>query len=208
MQMPDRGVPEKAAQKNLRRPGNIFLVGSSTGGVHILSAILENLDEHTPPLLIAQHMPNEYTGAFAAHLNQMSRVYVKEAENGDRIYSGHVFIAPGNYHILLRKDEEGFFVELNQEEPVNLFRPSVDVLFESAVPYANRKMAALILTGMGSDGAEGLLKLRRAGAVTIAQDEKSSAVFGMPKVAIARGAAELVENIEGIISFINSLNAK
>ncbi len=208
MQMPDRGVPEKAAQKKLRRPGNIFLVGSSTGGVHILSTILESLEEFTPPLLIAQHMPNEYTRAFADHLNRMSRVYVKEAENGDRIYSGHVFIAPGNYHILLRKDTEGFFVELNQEEPVNLFRPSVDVLFESGIPYANRKMAALILTGMGSDGAEGLLKLRKAGAVTIAQNEESSAVFGMPKEAIARGAAELVENIEGIVSIINSLNAR
>lgn len=199
-------APLKEAQKHQRQPGKIILVGSSTGGVHILTSIIEGLDIFIPPILIAQHMPEDYTGAFADHLNHSSQVYVREAQDGDLLYNGHVYISPGDHHILLKKEKGLFSVEINQSAPVNLFRPSVDVLYESAVPWASRKLVAIILSGMGNDGARGMLKLREAGAFTIAQDESSSTVFGMPREAIKTGAVEQVKDIDEIVQFINSLN--
>lgn len=206
--MPRKAAPLKAAQLHPKQSGKVILVGSSTGGVQILTSIIERLEEFVPPIVIAQHMPEDYTGAFADHLNYTARVYVKEAENGDRLLNGHVYVSPGDHHVLINKNREGFFLEITQSEPVNLFRPSVDVLYESALPFATRKLVAIILSGMGSDGAAGLLKLHNAGAVTIAQDENSSTVFGMPREAIVRGAAEQVKDIGEIVSFINSLNVK
>jgi two-component system chemotaxis response regulator CheB len=149
-----------------------------------------------------------FTKAFADRINGFARPYVKEAQNGDRVYRGVVLIAPGNRHMLLKSDAKGYYVEINDGLPVNRHKPSVDVLFRSAAQVAGRNAVGILMTGMGADGAKGLLEMKEAGSKTIAQDESSSIVFGMPREAIKIGAAEMIMNISEIISYISGCSVK
>jgi two-component system, chemotaxis family, protein-glutamate methylesterase/glutaminase len=172
-----------------RTTAKVVAVGASTGGTEAIRAVLESLPPDAPGIAIVQHMPELYTGAFARRLNALCRVEVKEAEPGDRLVPGRALIAPGNRHLLVRRSGAHYFVELDDGPRVAGHRPSVDVLFRSAAESAGANAVGVILTGMGSDGAAGLWALRDRGAYTIAQDEESCVVFGMPKEAIARGGA-------------------
>jgi two-component system chemotaxis response regulator CheB len=166
----------------------VVSIGASTGGTEALREILAAMPPDAPGLVIVQHMPENFTRAFAARLNQICRMEVKEAANGDRILQGRALIAPGNRHTLLRRSGAHYVVEVIDGPLVSRHRPSVDVLFRSAAQTAGPNAVGVILTGMGDDGARGLDEMRQAGAFTIAQDEASCIVFGMPKEALARGA--------------------
>ncbi len=170
----------------------ILAIGASTGGTVALERILTAMPLGTPGTVIVQHMPAYFTKSFADRLNEMCAVEVREAREGDSVVTGVVLIAPGGFHMLLRRDGARYAVSVKQGPPVNRHCPSVDVLFNSVARSAGRNAVAAILTGMGADGAKGLLTMRQAGARTIAQDEESCVVFGMPKVAIELGGAEEV----------------
>lgn len=167
----------------------VVAVGASTGGTEALRTLLEALPEDSPPLLIVQHMPERFTAAFARRLNECASIEVKEAEHGDRVSRSRALVAPGNRHLALRRGDGHYFVEIIDGPPVCRHRPSVDVLFRSVAQVAGASAVGVILTGMGDDGAEGLSEMRHAGAATIAQDERTSVVFGMPGEAVRRGAA-------------------
>jgi two-component system chemotaxis response regulator CheB len=184
---------------------NICVIGSSTGGPDLLREIFQSIHNDIPGCVVAQHMPGLFTGSFAERLNSLCELTIKEAVNGDYIKNNQVLIIPGDYHGLIKKDSQGYYVQLNQEEKVNRHRPSVDVLFNSAAQAAGGKATGIILTGMGDDGARGLLALRQHGAVTIAQDAASCVVFGMPKRAIELQAAQEILSTEEIIRRMNSL---
>ena len=185
----DAALPAKPTSR-LSRPSNrVIAVGASTGGTEALRVILEAMPPDVPGLLIVQHMPEGFTNAFAQRLNQTCRIEVKEAESGDRVVAGRALIAPGNRHALISAVAGEYIVDVVDGPLVSRHRPSVDVLFRSVAQSAGAKAIGVILTGMGSDGAEGLLKMKQSGAMTIAQDEASCVVFGMPKEAIERGAA-------------------
>lgn len=170
----------------------IIAMGASTGGTEALRELLIPMPKDSPGVLIVQHMPENFTRAFATRLNGQCQIEVKEAESGDRVYSGRVLISPGNRHMELERKGRDLFVKLNDEGLVNRHRPSVDVLFKSLSREAGGSVVGIILTGMGSDGAEGLWELKQSGAVTLAQDKESSVVFGMPRSAIERGAVDEV----------------
>ncbi len=170
----------------------VVAVGASTGGTEALRYFLEMLPYDSPGIVIVQHMPEKFTKSFASRLDKLCRVSVKEAENGDSITTGHVLIAPGNLHMLLKRSGARYFVELRDGPLVSRHRPSVDVLFRSTARYAGKNAIGIIMTGMGDDGAKGLLEMKEAGAETIAQDEATSVVFGMPQEAIKLGAAKKV----------------
>jgi two-component system chemotaxis response regulator CheB len=177
-----------------RVPGadTIVAVGASTGGTEALRALLEPLPADAPPVVIVQHMPEVFTRAFADRLNQTCRVEVKEAAAGDRIVRGRALVAPGNRHLLVRREGVHLVAELSDAPLVSRHRPSVDVLFRSVAQAAGPAAVGVILTGMGDDGVAGLAEMKEAGALTFAQDEASCVVFGMPKEAIARGAVDRV----------------
>ncbi|WP_027793020.1 protein-glutamate methylesterase/protein-glutamine glutaminase [Paraburkholderia acidipaludis] len=168
----------------------LIIVGASTGGTEAIREVLTPLPPDAPAVLIAQHMPPGFTKSFAQRLNGLCRITVKEAEHGERVLPGHAYIAPGHAHLLLARSGANYIAHLSDEPPVNRHRPSVDVLFRSAATHAGKNAIGVILTGMGRDGAAGLLEMRRAGAHTFAQDEASCIVFGMPREAIALGAAD------------------
>lgn len=168
----------------------VIVLGASTGGTEAIRVVLRDMPEQMPGIAIVQHMPEGFTRSFSNSLNQISKVEVKEAENGDKLYKGRVLIAPGNKHMLLKRVGKEYFVEVKDGPLVNRHRPSVDVLFRSAARYAGKNAIGVILTGMGNDGAKGLKELHDTGAHCIAQDEQSSVVFGMPKEAIKEGAAD------------------
>ena len=168
----------------------VIVLGSSTGGTEAIRVLLRTMPEDMPGIAIVQHMPEGFTRSFSNSLNQISKLEVKEAENGDKLYRGRVLIAPGNRHMLLKRVGKEYFVEIKEGPLVNRHRPSVDVLFRSAARYAGNNALGVILTGMGNDGAKGLQELHDTGAHTIAQDEQSCVVFGMPKEAIELGAAD------------------
>jgi len=176
----------------------VIAIGASTGGVHAVESILARLPENTPGIVLVQHMPEHFTKAFAERMNEFCKVRVAEARNGDIVSQGQVLIAPGNFHMTLNRSGALYLVQLNQQERVSLHRPSVDVLFRSVAAFAGRNAVGVILTGMGADGADGLLEMKKAGARTIAQDEATSVVFGMPREAIARGAVDAVVPLEGV----------
>jgi two-component system, chemotaxis family, protein-glutamate methylesterase/glutaminase len=176
----------------------IIAIGASTGGTEALQTILEQMPADGPAIVIVQHMPEIFTRAFADRLDKLCPIEVKEAASGDRVHAGRALIAPGNRHTLLRRSGAHYSVEVIDGPLVSRHRPSVDVLFRSAAQAAGANAIGAILTGMGSDGAEGLLEMKRAGASTIAQDEKSCVVFGMPKEAIARGAVDEVVRLDRI----------
>ena len=170
----------------------IIAIGASTGGTEAIREVLMPLPQNTPGIVIVQHMPPKFTTAFAERLNQQCAMEVKEAQDGDTVVTGRALIAPGNYHMLLRRSGARYYVQVKTGPPVHHQRPSVDVLFNSAAQSAGANVVGIILTGMGADGAEGLLAMKERGAYTIAQDEASCVVFGMPREAIRRGATQKV----------------
>lgn len=183
----------------------IIAIGASTGGVQALTHVLTAMPPNCPGALIVQHMPPRFTASFADRLNSSCSNRVKEAEHGDVVSPGLVLIAPGGRHMVLRRSGAIYRVELNEAPEVHHQRPSVDVLFQSVAEYAGANAVGCILTGMGADGAAGLLQMRQAGARTVAQDEASSVVFGMPMEAIRRGAAQQVVGLSDVASMLLSL---
>jgi len=180
----------------------VVAVGASTGGTEALRAMIESLPRDAPGMVVVQHMPEGFTAAFAKRLNETANVEVKEAVYGDAVLPGRVLIAPGNHHMLLRRSGNRYYVQVTGGPLVSRHRPSVDVLFRSVAQAAGPNAVGVILTGMGDDGAEGLLEMREAGAQTIAQDEATSVIFGMPKEAIARGAAMHVLPLQEIAPMV------
>jgi two-component system chemotaxis response regulator CheB len=187
------GVHRASAAPRLRLPkfvssgDKVVLIGASTGGVEALKAVLMGLPADCPPILITQHMPPRFTAAFAGRLDRECPMHVSEAKHDDVVEPGHVYIAPGSHHLELVRKGTGYACALNDGPTVSGHRPSVDVLFRSGAKSAGAKAVGVILTGMGKDGAEGMLELRRAGSMTIGQDESSSLIYGMPRVAFERG---------------------
>lgn len=176
----------------------LICIGASTGGTEALKEVLCNMPADAPGVLITQHMPESFTRSFAERLNGLSAMTVKEATHNERVLPGHAYVAPGHSHLRVRKSGGYYYTELTQEAPVNRHRPSVDVLFMSAADVLGPNAVGVILTGMGKDGAAGLLAMRQAGAHTIAQDEASCVVFGMPRAAIEMGAAMEVAPLQDI----------
>ncbi|WP_292936727.1 chemotaxis response regulator protein-glutamate methylesterase [Noviherbaspirillum sp.] len=168
----------------------VVAIGTSTGGTQALEEVLTALPRVSPGIVIVQHMPEKFTAAFAERLNSICQIAVKEAQNNDRVVPGRALIAPGGRHMLLRRNGAQYFVEVIDGPLVNRHRPSVDVLFRSVAKAAGANALGVIMTGMGDDGAAGLLEMRKAGARTVAQDEASCVVYGMPKEAVKRGAVE------------------
>lgn len=180
----------------------VVVIGASTGGTEALRVLLEGLPADSPGVVIVQHMPELFTRAFANRLDGSCAITVKEAETNDTIIRGRALIAPGNHHMLLKRSGARYFTEIKDGPLVCRHRPSVDVLFRSAARYAGQNAVGVILTGMGDDGARGMLEMKQAGATTIAQDEATCIVFGMPKEAIKQGGVDKVmplENIAGAI---------
>ncbi|NHB92841.1 protein-glutamate methylesterase/protein-glutamine glutaminase [Photorhabdus cinerea] len=181
--------------KPLLSSEKLIAVGASTGGTEAIKSLLQPLPVTSPALLITQHMPPGFTRSFAERLNKLSQITVKEAENGERILPGHAYIAPGDRHMELCRNGADYQVLITDAPAVNRHRPSVDVLFRSVAKFAGRNAVGVLLTGMGSDGAAGLLEMKQAGAYTLAQDEASCVVFGMPRAAIQMGAVDEVMDI-------------
>ena len=178
----------------------VVVVGASTGGTEALREFLETLPANCPGILIVQHMPEKFTARFAERLNQLCKVTVKEAAEGDTVIRGQVLIAPGNHHMLLQRSGARYYVALNDGPLVSRHRPSVDVLFRSAARFAGANSVGVIMTGMGDDGARGMLEMKQAGALNIAQDEESCIVFGMPAEAIKLGGVDHVLPLNRISS--------
>jgi two-component system chemotaxis response regulator CheB len=176
----------------------VVAIGTSTGGTQALEAVLTTLPRVCPGIVVVQHMPEKFTAAFAARLDHICEIGVKEAEHGDRVVPGRALIAPGGRHLLLRRSGAQYHVDVVDGPLVNRHRPSVDVLFRSVAKAAGGNALGVIMTGMGDDGAAGLLEMRNAGAATLAQDEESCVVFGMPREAIKRGAVQKTLPLAGI----------
>lgn len=170
--------------------GKIIFVGASTGGTEAIKEFLLGMPAHCPPVLIVQHMPEAFTLSFAKRLDSLCAPAVVEAQGNEKVEAGKVYIAPGHSHLQIRRTPSGLVTELLSTEPVNRHRPSVDVLFDSAAAVVGRQAVGVILTGMGKDGAQGLLRMRQAGARTLGQDEASCVVYGMPREAFLVGAVE------------------
>jgi two-component system chemotaxis response regulator CheB len=186
---------DKAMTRTTER---VIAIGTSTGGTQALEHVLAQLPAVCPGIVIVQHMPPAFTGAFASRLNNLCAIEVREAKNNDRVVPGTALIAPGGKHVLLKRSGAQYYVEVKEGPPVNRHCPSVDVLFRSAATCAGSNALGIILTGMGDDGARGLKEMRDAGAHTIAQDEASCVVFGMPKEAIRLDAAERVISLDEV----------
>jgi two-component system chemotaxis response regulator CheB len=190
----------------------LIIVGASTGGTEAIKEFLLDMPPDCPGILITQHMPETFTKSFAARLDSLCRISVKEAEHGERVLPGHAYVAPGHSHLLLRRSGANYMTQLSDAAPVNRHRPSVDVLFRSAAEHAGRNAVGVILTGMGKDGAVGMLAMKQAGAYNFAQDEASCVVFGMPKEAIAAGATDEVLALRdiapGVMRCLHALGAR
>ena len=182
----------------LKTTEKVVAVGASTGGTEALKVFLETLPPDAPGMVVVQHMPEHFTRAFSNRLNTICQVSVKEAADNDTILRGQVLIAPGNYHVLIKRSGARYYVEVKTGPLVSRHRPSVDVLFRSAARYAGKNAVGVIMTGMGDDGARGMLEMKEAGAYTIAQDEESCVVFGMPREAIKLKGVDKVLPLERI----------
>ncbi len=199
-------MPPPAATRALTRTTDqVVCIGASTGGTESLREVLTALAPNSPGIVIVQHMPERFTAAFAKRLNGLCQVDVKEAEDGDQVIAGRVLIAPGNRHMLLQRSGARYHVAIKDGPLVSRHRPSVDVLFRSAAQYAGANALGVIMTGMGDDGARGLLEMKKAGATTLAQNEETCIVFGMPKEAIALGAADKTVPLSAIPAEIQHL---
>lgn len=195
----DAVLPPPTGKAMSRTTEMVVCIGASTGGTEALREVLEALPANSPGIVVVQHMPESFTKAFAKRLNGICQVDVKEAEDGDTVMRGHVLIAPGGLrHTMLERQGARYHVSVREGPLVSRHRPSVDVLFRSAARNAGANAVGIIMTGMGDDGARGLLEMKQAGARTFAQDEATSIVFGMPKEAIARGAADRIVPLCGI----------
>ncbi len=195
-------APKPLAGHILSTTEKIVFIGSSTGGTEALKEVLSRMPANSPAILMTQHMPESFTKSFAARLNGLSALTVKEAEDNERIVPGHAYLAPGHSHLRVRKSGAYYYTELSKADPVNRHRPSVDVLFNSAAEVVGQNACAVMLTGMGRDGAAGMLAMRQAGACTIAQDEASCVVYGMPRAAIELGAAREIVALNNIAAHI------
>jgi two-component system chemotaxis response regulator CheB len=189
----------------LETTDKVVVIGASTGGTEALRVLLEAFPPDAPGIAIVQHMPELFTRAFANRLDTLCQITVKEAEPNDTMLRGRALIAPGNHHLLLKRSGARYFVDIKDGPLVCRHRPSVDVLFRSAARYAGKNAVGVILTGMGDDGARGMSEMKQAGAATIAQDEATSVVFGMPKEAIKLGAVDKVLPLDAIASAIIGL---
>jgi two-component system, chemotaxis family, protein-glutamate methylesterase/glutaminase len=192
------GIEVEPIRALAQTSNKVIAIGASTGGTEALKKVLMKMPPNSPGIVIVQHMPANFTTAFAARLNDLCQIEVKEAEDNDSVTPGTALIAPGNYHMIFRRSGARYYVEIKTGPMVHHQRPAVDVLFKSTAKYAGANAIGVILTGMGADGAEGLLEMKKMGASTIAQDEKSCVVFGMPKEAIKLGAADKVVSLEMI----------
>lgn len=202
-------IEEKRKRKpQLTTTDKVILVGASTGGTEALRVFLEGFPVDAPGIVIVQHMPEGFTKSFAERLNSVCEITVKEAEDGESVTPGKALIAKGNKHILVKISGARYYVQLKDGPLVSRHRPSVDVLFRSGANHVGKNAIAVILTGMGDDGAKGMLELKESGAYTIAQDEETSVVFGMPKEAIKLGAVNRVLPLQKISSFIMELVKK
>lgn len=187
-----------SAAISVKTTNKIIAIGASTGGTEALREVLTNMPANSPPIVIVQHMPQNFTKAFADRLNDICKIQVKEAVEGEYLSIGKALIAPGNKHMELRRSGTTYYVALLDGPMMFHQRPAVEILFNSVAKYAGKNAVGAILTGMGKDGAQGLLNMRNAGANTIAQDEKTSVVFGMPKEAIDLGAAQTIQPLYNI----------
>ena len=178
--------------------GQLVAIGASTGGTEAIREILGQLPPETPPIVIVQHMPEMFTRMFAKRLDEVCPLAVCEAADRQRLEPGHAYIAPGNWHLAVRRSGKGFEARVDQAAPVNRHRPSVDVLFDSVAEAAGASATAVILTGMGGDGAAGMRRIKEAGGYTLAQDEATCVVFGMPRTAIELGGVEKVAPLGGL----------
>ena len=189
-------APGTAPLPVLRNPllssEKLIIVGASTGGTEAIREFLMQMPSDCPGILITQHMPEGFTRSFARRLDSLCKISVQEAAGGERVLPGHAYIAPGHSHLTLTRSGANYMTKIDQSEPVNRHRPSVDVLFRSAAQFAGKNAVGVILTGMGKDGAQGMLEMKAAGAYNFAQDEASCVVFGMPREAIAVGATHEV----------------
>lgn len=192
-------IPKEFRGSKKLGPKGIVAIGTSTGGPKALQQVLTKLPEtFDRPILIVQHMPKGFTKSLSERLNQLSKITVKEAENGEIVQKGVAYIAPGGYHLKVRKMGTSLVIDLDQSELVNGHRPSVDVMFDSLAALPNQDVMAVILTGMGSDGAKGLVRLKQNDAIAIAESEETSIVFGMPRAAIATNQVDIVANLDDI----------
>jgi len=205
----DAILPPLPPRPNAAPPnGQVIAIGASTGGTEALLTVLSALPDDIPPIVVVQHMPEHFTRTFAHRLDGLCRPTVCEARNGDRVQRGTVLIAPGNQHMMLRRNGAGYMTEVVRGPCVSRHRPSVDVLFRSVAQAAGNKAIGAILTGMGDDGARGLREMKEAGATTIAQDEESCVVFGMPKEAIRLGGVDQVKSLGRIAGELQSWAAR
>jgi len=195
-------ILSRATSAMLETTEKVVVIGASTGGTEALKTLLEALPSDCPGIVIVQHMPELFTRAFAKRLDGLCSITVKEAETNDTVLRGQALIAPGNHHTLIKRSGARYYVEIKDGPLVCRHRPSVDVLFRSAARYAGQNAVGVILTGMGDDGARGMLEMKTAGAMTVAQDEASCVVFGMPKEAIRSGAVDKVLPLQGIAGAI------
>jgi len=189
MKIQEQTSREVLSQSALQR---LVAIGASTGGTEAIADVLAGMPANSPPILIAQHIPEQFSRSFSERVNGLSAMNVAEARDGERVLAGHAYVAPGNHHLRVRRSGSDYVCQLDQSDPVNRHRPSVDVLFESVAAAAGAKAIGVMLTGMGKDGAQGLKALRDNGARTLAQDQASSVVWGMPGSAVELGAVEEV----------------
>lgn len=201
----DAVLPKTAAPRQFRTTDRIIAIGASTGGTEAIRSVLVELPADTPGIVIAQHIPKAFSTPFAKRMNACCQMTVYEAEDGQQVLPGHVYIAPGDRHLLLVRDGARYVCKLDDGQPVNRHKPSVDVLFRSVAQQAGRNAIGVILTGMGKDGAEGLKEMRDAGSATIAQDEATCVVWGMPREAVALGAAVQVMGLHEIPGRLRTL---
>ncbi|MBU0935579.1 MAG: chemotaxis response regulator protein-glutamate methylesterase [Spirochaetes bacterium] len=194
----DAMLPRASGNNIIETTEKIVVIGASTGGTEALRELLEQLPENAPGIVIVQHMPEHFTAAFARRLDSLCRVSVKEAADNDTVIRGRALIAPGNKHTLLKRSGARYYVEVKDGPLVCRHRPSVDVLFRSAARYAGKNAVGIIMTGMGDDGARGMKEMHETGAYTIAQDESSCVVFGMPNEAIKLGGVHQIVSLEKI----------
>ena len=190
--------PQEAPLDRRLLEGQLIAIGASTGGTEAIREILARLPVDIPPIVIVQHMPEMFTRMFAKRLDEQCPLAVSEAVDRERLRPGHAYVAPGNFHLAVRRSGKGFESRVEQSPPVNRHRPSVDVLFDSVAEAVGSSATAVILTGMGSDGAAGVRRIKAAGGHTLAQDEATCVVFGMPKTAIETGCVDRVAPLAGL----------
>lgn len=191
-------TPQAAIRNPLISSEKLLIIGASTGGTEAIKAFLMQMPSDCPGILITQHMPAGFTKSFATRLDGLCKISVKEASDGERVLPGHAYIAPGDQHLLLARSGANYVTRLSDAEPVNRHKPSVDVLFDSAATHAGKNAVGIILTGMGKDGAAGMLRMKQAGAYNFAQNEESCVVYGMPREAVVQGGVHEIGHLKDL----------